>query len=353
VIRQVEEGFPFLPAGCHMELDRVAGERVLDSIKRSVPTQWRAKAAELAALAAEQPEISLSGFLVASGLDLDDVYAGNRSWSDLRQLARLSIEEPGPHEEALRRACGRLLHVDDAERLDAWSAWLESDTIPEAARLSERERRLLRMLSAPLVDQVADKTTHLQAGVEQLWSHPQIRRELVDLFATLSQRITHLSVPLTSPPGIPLRIHARYTRLEILAACGVGSGATVAPWQTGVYYDKASAVDLFAFTLDKTSGQFSPTTRFKDYAISRDLIHWQSQSTTRADSPTGRRYQQHEALGSSVLFFARLNANDRAFHFLGPASYVSHVGELPMSMTWRLDRPLPGDLFQAFAAAVA
>ena len=43
----------------------------------------------------------------------------------------------------------------------------------------------------------------------------------------------------------------------------------------------------------------------------------------------------------------------RAFHFLGPATYVSHVGEQPMSVTWRLHHPLPGDLFQVFAAAVA
>ena len=78
--------------------------------------------------------------------------------------------------------------------------------------------------------------------------------------------------------------------------------------------------DLFAFTLDKTTGQFSPTTRYRDYAISRDLIHWESQSATRADSETGRRYQQHEALGSSVMLFARLRSDDRAFWFLGPAT---------------------------------
>jgi hypothetical protein len=39
--------------------------------------------------------------------------------------------------------------------------------------------------------------------------------------------------------------------------------------------------------------------------------------------------------------------------FLGPATYVSHVGEMPMAITWRLAHSLPGDLFQKFAAAVA
>jgi hypothetical protein len=51
--------------------------------------------------------------------------------------------------------------------------------------------------------------------------------------------------------------------------------------------------DLLAFTLDKSSGDFSPTTRYRDYAISRDLIHWESQSTTSLASKTGQRYLHH------------------------------------------------------------
>ena len=120
-----------------------------------------------------------------------------------------------------------------------------------------------------------------------------------------------------------------------------------------MYWAEEPRADLLAFTLDKTSGQFSPTTRYRDYAISRDLIHWESQSVTRADGETGRRYQHHAAQGSTVQLFARLRSDDRAFWFLGPADYVSHEGELPMAVTWRLQRPLPGDLFATFAAAVA
>lgn len=54
-----------------------------------------------------------------------------------------------------------------------------------------------------------------------------------------------------------------------------------------------------------------------------------------------------------MQLFARLRSDERAFWFLGPADYVSHEGELPMAVTWRLHRPLPGDLFATFAAAVA
>ena len=103
-------------------------------------------------------------------------------------------------------------------------------------------------------------------------------------------------------------------------------------------------------TIDKSAGQFSPTTLYRDYAISRDLFHSESQSTTAAESPTGRRYRNHASLGSDILLFARQTNRERSFWFLGPATYVAHEGERPMAITWRLQHPLPGDLYAQFAA---
>ena len=353
VERQVEAGFPFLPAGCHMELDQKASDRVLESIRRSVPSRWAEKASELRGLALEQPGITLRGFLHASGLDLDDVYTGNRSWSDLRQAAGMDAPQVGLHEDVLRRACGRLLHVDDMERLDSWRRWLQDDQAPQVASLSGRERSLLRMLVVQLLGQIVPDGMALQEGSALLWAHPAVRAELVQRFDVLADRVSHVVLPLDELPATPLRVHARYSRLEILAGVATDDRVRVSPWREGVRYVEPLKADLFVFTLDKTSGQFSPTTRYRDYAISRELIHWESQSGTRADSPTGRRYQTHAALGNHVLLFARLSADDRAFFFLGPATYVDHEGETPMSVTWRLHHPLPGDLFQLFAAAVA
>jgi len=36
----------------------------------------------------------------------------------------------------------------------------------------------------------------------------------------------------------------------------------------------------------------------------------------------------------------------QAFTCLGPAEYVSHEGDRPIVMTWRLRHPLPADLFR-------
>jgi hypothetical protein len=84
-----------------------------------------------------------------------------------------------------------------------------------------------------------------------------------------------------------------------------------------------------------------------DYSINETLFHWQSQSTTAADSPTGQRYIHHKAEGTKVLLFVREFKSDRitggaaAYTYLGIANYTKHTGSKPMNITWRLDKPIP------------
>lgn len=354
VERAVQMQFPFLPAGCNMQLDEKSAEVVLRSLREAIPSQWKARVEELRSLRQVRPDIDLAGFLDESGLDLDDLYANNRSWSDLLDAADASTAAAGANETPLRRAVGRQLHIDDAERITAYREFLTSSATPQVRQLPERTRRLLHMLVASMTDQAITKDYSVQDAVDLLWTHPQVIAELAELFGVLDSRINHLHQPLATHPDAPLQIHARYSRIEILAAMGLGGDqAKIASWQSGVYEAKPANTELFAFTLDKTSGAFSPTTRYRDYAISRTLIHWESQSITRADSTTGLRYRNHERDGRTILLFTRERADDRAFWFLGPARYVSHTGEKPMAITWELDVPLPGDLYAAFAAAVA
>jgi superfamily II DNA or RNA helicase len=351
--RQIKDGFPFLPAGCHMELDRVASQIVLDNVKQAVPAKWTARVEELRAMAAGGKDVSLATFLAESGLEPDDIYAGNRSWTELRQAAGLCTSPAGPKEKTLLRGCGRMLHVDDLRRIGAYRRALQESDVSYLTTLSAGDRRLVQMLVASIADKGVAKDTSLTDGLALLQAHANVRNELLAILDVLESRISHATQRLASHPDVPLEIHARYSRLEILAACGLRDGAKMPPWQTGVYWAKPTHADLLAFTLDKTSGGFSPTTRYRDYAVSRDLIHWESQSGTRADSSTGQRYQHHVNQGSSIMLFARLNTDDRAFWFLGPATYVKHEGEQPMAITWQLKHPLPADLYTTFAAAVA
>ena len=341
--RQVDGGFPFLPAGCHMALDQVAAKRVLENIREGIPSQWASRVAELRQLG----DVTLERYLEETGRDLEDVYRGNKSWIELREAAGFAIPPAGDQDGPLLRACGRILHVDDSERISAWRRFIAGGL--DLKRCSERERRLLRMLIASVMGEVLDKGESLEDAAERLRRHPRVLLEIESLAGPLTSGIDHFLEP--APGDIALQVHARYTRIEILTAFGEGKAARAAGWQTGVWWAEPSRAGLLAWTYDKSSGLFSPTTRYKDYAISRDEIHWETQSRTRADDSIGRRYQDHQALGWSIHMFARLRQDERAFWYLGTARYVHHESERPMKVTWKLEHPLPGDLHARFAAA--
>ena len=74
---------------------------------------------------------------------------------------------------------------------------------------------------------------------------------------------------------------------------------------------------------------------------------------TSAASATGRRYITHREAGTNIVLFARLRTSDRAFCCLGPAHYVRHEGERPISFVWKLQHRLSGDLFASYSAAAA
>jgi hypothetical protein len=94
-------------------------------LREAIPSQWPARVDELRSLRQVRPDIGLAEFLDESGLDLDDLYANNRSWSDLLDAAdATTAAAAGANETPLRRAVGRQLHIDDAERITAYRSFL-------------------------------------------------------------------------------------------------------------------------------------------------------------------------------------------------------------------------------------
>ena len=140
----------------------------------------------------------------------------------------------------------------------------------------------------------------------------------------------------------PLDVHCTYTQRQLLAALDYKKFSAM---RQGVLYLPDKKTDVFLITLNKSDKDYSPTTMYEDYAISATRFHWQSQSTTSADSPTGRRYINHASQGGRVLLFVREFKQDMLgtspYTFLGQATYVSHTGSRPMNIVWELEYPIP------------
>lgn len=354
LIRDIEDGFPYLPAGCHIELDPVTRKIVLDNVRNALPTTWPRRIQELVALG----DVSMGTYLEQTGLEIEDVYRSNHYWTEIRRAAGHLATAIPEGEKKLGRGIGRLMHIDDADRLQFQRDLVQSGRPPKVDRLDEVDQRQLQMALLTILNPRKTDFTSPQEAVDALWAYPDLITEWTQLLDLLDDRIVHLHHPLEVPGGVPLQVHAQYGRDEILAAFGISTVTQPLPLQTGVYWHESSQTDLLFVTLQKSEKDYSPTTQYNDYAISETLFHWESQAATTVDSEMGQRYINHRSRGSRIALFIRTAKRDpsgRTLPYLcaGLANYVSHQSERPIAITWELEHPLPGDVFTAWRAAVA
>ncbi|NLA34071.1 MAG: DEAD/DEAH box helicase, partial [Actinobacteria bacterium] len=142
--RDVDDGFPFLPAGCQISLDAVAREIVLDSVRNALPTRWPDRIREAKLIG----DVPLGDFLHESGLELEDVYGSKRSYTELRRAAGM-VPPVSPDatvagiDKRLGTGLGRLLHLDDSERIEFASAIFSTVSTPSMSELSDIDQRTL------------------------------------------------------------------------------------------------------------------------------------------------------------------------------------------------------------------
>ncbi|GLW11991.1 helicase [Microtetraspora sp. NBRC 13810] len=329
IAREIEQGFPTLPAGCVIDLDRDVRRLVLDNVRQALSLRWRDLAHELRDLG----DVSMSEFLQETGLDVEDLYRRRQGWAALRHAAGFDVVAP---DERLGRAFSRMLHIDDVERLAFLTEVLAGRT-PQ----SMRELRLMAMLDAMLWGG-DEPLSGMEARFAQLsGARAAELRELADLLRT---GIRHVAPPLDQV--VPLHVHARYSKNEVLAAFGVDKPAHMMRGE-GVKYIEEHQADLFFVTIDKSEDTYSPTTLYHDRAISEDLFQWESQSTLRCSAATARRYLSGD---STVHLLIRQSKRDEGlgappYTYAGPMRYVSHEGERPIRFIWRLDHQLPPEVF--------
>ena len=361
IIRQIEEGFPRLPSGCSIQLDRVASGIVLANVKGSLGSSFAGLVAELRAMAdarrhagGDPGAIGLADFLRDAALELDDLYKSSGwTWSRLRREAGLPAAAEGPDEARVARAIPRLLHVDDPNRLALYKRAVAGELSDNELDPSSSPGRALMGLHFAIWG-IDPAITSLRESIARLRQHPALTMELSELFDILDDQADHVPEPLDDqmrwPHRIPLAVHARASLDEIMAAFGRMTFDRPNRLRQGVDFDPATSSDLFFVTLEKAEGHYSPSTMYRDYAIAPDLFHWESQSTTSVQSPTGQRYLQHRAKGTHVFLFVRHRKHEAgrtaAYTCLGAADYVSHERSRPIAITWRLRKPMPDDFFR-------
>jgi superfamily II DNA or RNA helicase len=349
VIRQLEEGFPYLPAGCKIQLDRVAQNLILENLRQTIGGNFESFVRELRDVGRD---VTLAEFLREAGVAVDELYRHpGWSWTRLRREVGLPTGAAGPQEDHLSKALPRLLHLDDRTRLTFLRRCLARDTPPTASALPESERRILLGLHFTLWGSHGTWVS-LDASMAELWTHAAILSEIRELLDVLEEQSAHMTFPIDARAvwePVPLSVHASYSLDEILTAFGEMTLERPHRIREGTTHNKETNSDLFFVTLEKTEDRYSPTTMYRDFAISSELFHWESQSVTTQASVTGQRYINHMVRGTNILLFVRrtrkMDNRTEPYMFLGLADHASHERERPIAFVWRLRRPMPADFF--------
>lgn len=345
VSREIKDGFVSVPKGCFIQLERMSSKYILDNIRASY-----GNSAGLVSRIASFTEdtglpLDLQHFLDHCRIDPRSLYKF-ASFSRLCARADVMDDFEEPLEAIFKNAFSRFA-VADSRR---WIAFLLK-ILPDlgkinAAALSDAEKRMLQMFYISIWGQsISDwQNETVWRNLHALSDSPVLLSELIALLQYRYDQIDFIDEPVDLGFDCPLDLHCTYTRDQLLVAMDFMNPATV---REGVKWLSDKKLDVFFITLNKADKDYSPTTMYNDYSINETLFHWQSQSTTSEDSPTGQRYIHHQKQGSRILLFVRefktdpVSGKADAYTYLGTANYVTHQGSRPMSITWKLDRPIP------------
>ena len=345
VTREIKDGFVSVPKGCYIQLEKKAAKYILDNIRASYGNTAGLVSRVASFTEDSGLELTLANFLDYYHLDPRAIYKFS-SFSRICARADVIEDFTEPLEDTLTKAFARLAVIDSRR----WILFL-LDILPRLdnvnfTALTDVEKRMLQMFYITVWGKAAEdwNSEEVLDNLYALSDSTTMLAELISLLQYRFEQIDFIDEPVELGFDCPLDLHCTYTRDQLMVAMDFMKPATV---REGVKWLPDKQLDVFFVTLNKADKDYSPTTMYNDYSINESLFHWQSQSTTAEDSPTGQRYIHHAERSSKVLLFVREFKSDRvtggaeAYTYLGTANYVKHEGSRPMNITWRLDRPIP------------
>ena len=342
VAAQIKGGFDGLPLGCYIELEPVAREYILRNInpnignKKDFINKIRTQSNELGRCP------RFSEFLQRYTVDPRSIYKKDTTFYTLCKEAGV-LQEEIYQKEIKPSALLRICDINSRRWIREIVSFLKQDIVD-----NEENRRYATMLYYTFSQQkLSEEYSSIWDFIRQLRSEKQLCDEICEL---LDYNLAHIDfvdeeVDLGYPHALDL--YCRYTKDQILAALGKSTPERAYPWREGVLFLKDYPVptDIFLINLNKELADYSPATLYDDYPISPTLFHWQSQSGATPQTGDGLRYVSQNTLGTDTLLFVREKKKGQygtlPYVFLGKASYVSHEGEKPISITWKMEREIP------------
>ena len=143
-------------------------------------------------------------------------------------------------------------------------------------------------------------------GLEAVWRQPAVRDELRELLGVLDERSEHAFPAVVAGPRDPAHdTRAVQPRRDPRRATALGTPDRRRRYARASIRGPQAPTDLFFVTLNKSERDYSPTTMYRDYAISRELFHWESQATRRRTRRASAATSSTPSRGHTIMLFVR------------------------------------------------
>ncbi|MEJ7766593.1 MAG: DUF3427 domain-containing protein [Chitinophagaceae bacterium] len=350
--KEVENDFPHLPLGCTIILERKAKEHILQNLKRALGFNKNQLIQKIRNYKHQTSlPLTIKNFLQFYHIQLRLLYSRKTSWKRLCVLAEVLDDFSSNNEVEITRAI-RLKWLG-GNSYSYYSFLLKIAAINFNVAISsliDEEKTFCLMLHYD-VWQDPNQFENLQASIKAIGNSQVMVAEIKEILELVIDKIDFVEKELDLGYSMPLQLHSRYSKDQILAGFGFKIFGTKTLTFEGVVEIKSKNSELLFITLNKSAANFSPTTLYEDFAISDRLFNWQSQNAARPDMGKGLSYIEHRKLGKKILLFVREQSDDEygntmGFVFLGEADYVEHEGSKPMTITWRLREEMPAYIWK-------
>lgn len=351
VKKEIEDNFPHLPLGCSIILEKKAKQTILENITAATSLNRNQLIKKIQNFQHQTTlELNLKNFVEFHNIPLQMIYKRG-GWRRLCQEA------------------GRIENFEQINEKQIISAignkWLSSASISyfqfilNLARrkfqvsineFDEDETKMLLMLHYDMWYN-AKGFTSLESSIKAIGANKTLINEIIEVLELLIDRIDFKELDIPLPYNQPLKVHARYTRDQILAAFDLSTFERKSPSREGVAENKELNTELLFINLVKSEENFSPTTMYDDYAIDEILFHWQSQNSAGPETSKGISYINHQNNNKKILLFVREknkdeHGNTMGYVFVGEGKLKEHYGAKPMNIKWELNEPLPNYLWK-------
>ena len=350
--REVELDFPHLPPGCSIQLDRQSREYVLRNIRENLRNLTVQVPDRLQTFTSETgQELTFGNFIRYHEYE-PEVLLAKESWTEWKAKVQLAPTPADPDLVMLKKSLIRAAFINgpkEAALLRKVISKVSQGEIAEAVALAGQSAmavyyRIWGKKGCNL------GISSFEDALQRLSKNPSILADLEEIlnWSIDSSDVSGLVPELPFP--CPLELHAQYNGRVIQAAFGKADIATTGQTGVGVFHFPEVKTYALLLTFQKTEKEFSPSTMYADYPISRELLHWESQANTAQHHSDGQNLIHHVERGYTILVFARdqkkRNATSIPFTYLGPVEIVSYESERPIKMVWQLRYPMPVEMFE-------